>query len=163
MNFFRLPAAVILFLGLGLSAAGGLELDGGFRVSIYDDNYKKGLGLEFGAIHGASTNSDFGVHLNYTRFDNKTESFTPVNEFGGYLTWYYLPQIEQIFTVRVGPHIGLSKIRTWYGDVGADGIVQFEVTPVLHLYGSLIPSFFIGENSQVLFRVGLGVQYRVGG
>jgi hypothetical protein len=146
------------------AAAGSLDLDGGLRASIYNDNYKLGVGAELGAVQNLGPKTDLGLHLNYSRFRAKTVDWVDVNEFGGYVTWYFLPTLaDQPFEVRLGPHVGAAMIEDdWFADVGGDIAAVFKVGEKLRFYGAFIPGYFIGSESQGMFRVGFGLQYRVG-
>ena len=39
----------------------------------------------------------------------------------------------------------------------------FKTTPALDFYAVVVPSFFIGKNSQAMTRIGLGLEYHAGG
>lgn len=143
-------------------AAGTLDYDAGLRASIYDDNYKLGVGGELGAVAGVAPNWDIGLHLNYSHFAPKTETWTATEEFGGYVTAYFLPSIDQPFTLRLGPHAGVTKIRNTFVDLGGDIMAVFQVMPKTRFYANFVPSFLIGKDSQSIFRVGIGVEYRPG-
>ncbi len=162
-----LLAPLLLPLSALPVAAGPVDYDAGLRASIYDDNYKLGVGGELGAVAGLNPNWDIGLHLNYSHFAPKTETWSAADEFGGYLAAYFVPAIDQGFTLRVGPHVGMSKIRKPFVDLGGDLMAVFQVMPTTRFYASFTPSFFIATNSQSdsqsLFRVGFGVEYRPGG
>lgn len=144
-------------------AAGSLDLDGGLRASIFNDNYKLGVGAELGAVQNFGPKFDMGLHLNYSRFRAKTVDWVDVNELGGYVTAYYIPTlVDQPFEMRIGPHLGGALIKDdWYVDIGGDIAAVFKVGEKLRFYGAFIPGFFIGSESQSLFRVGFGLQYRI--
>src|SRR4051812_46103555 len=92
--------------------AGPLDLDAGLRASIWNDNYKLGVGGELGAIAGLGK-VDLGLHLNYAHFavKEKTSGFSPGNEYGGYVALYLLPPLDQAFQLRIGPHIGGAYMK----------------------------------------------------
>jgi hypothetical protein len=143
-------------------SSGSIKLDLGLRASIYDDNYEKGLGGELGMTKGMNSDWVLGLHLNYTYFRAKTELWDPVQEFGGYLTAYYLPKTDLDFSLQLGPHLGFSHVYNNYIDVGGDLMASFQVQPQTHLYVAFVPAFFIGTNSQALIRIGIGAEYNPG-
>lgn len=147
--------------------ATALELDVGLRASIYDENYKLGVGGELGAIVPATANMALGLHLNYTGFRAATESIADANEFGGYVTAYFHPALDQGFSLRIGPHIGYSALgssgnKKSYLDLGGDVMAVFKATNTLNFYAAFIPAFFIGPNPQPLVRIGFGLHYNMG-
>ena len=147
--------------------ATALDLDVGLRASIYDENYKLGVGGELGAIVPATANMYLGLHLNYTNFRKKTETIPDANEFGGYVTAYFHPTIDQGFSLRIGPHIGYSALgssdkRESYLDLGGDVMAVFKATNTLNFYAAFIPAFFIGPDPQSLIRFGFGLHYGMG-
>jgi len=139
-----------------------LDLDAGLRAAVYDDNYKLGVGMELGAVASVAPRWDLGLHLNYTGFESKTMR-PDTREFGGYAAAYFLPAVDQAFSLRVGPHIGYSRIESNFLDLGADAMVVFTVAPGTKFYAAFVPSILIGDNSHSLFRIGFGVEYGVGG
>ncbi|MDB5104167.1 MAG: hypothetical protein JWP91_1856 [Fibrobacteres bacterium] len=159
----RSLAALSSFLCVTAAAwAAPMDLDLGVRASIYDENYKLGLGGEVGAVVAAAPLWDMGLHLNYTRFNHKTDTWTDENEFGGYLAAYYRPALDQGFNLRIGPHIGYSKIHDNFLDLGGDVMAVFRATPGMSFYAAFIPSFMIGKDSQSLIRIGFGVEFGPG-
>lgn len=159
-------ATLLLGLGLALPAAAGpLDVDGGLRGSIYNDNYKLGLGAQLGLIQALGEKADVGLHLNYSRYRHKTVDFPDFNEFGGYVTLYYDPHIQdQPFEIRLGPHVGGAKLRGgWHVDIGGDAQVLFDVNEKMRAYGAFSPGYVLGANEGGLIRVGLGIQYRLFG
>ena len=165
MTYPRSLAAALTFLCLAPWAARAavINYDLGLRASIYDENYKAGVGAELGAIASATANWDLGLHLNYTHFAAKTENWDDANEMGGYVGAYYKPKIDQAFWLRIGPHIGYAKIIKNYVDVGADVMAVFKATPSLDFYGTCIPAFMAGPGGQLLIRFGFGVEFHAGG
>jgi hypothetical protein len=161
MGKFRMLVACLPFLTLPV-AAGTWVYDAGPRATIYDDNFKMGLGGEFGAINALNSDWDYGAHLNYTYFRPKTTTWTSAQEFGGYGTLYYLPKLDQPYSLRLGPHFGFSYIRDFYLDVGGDLMAYFPVQAQTQFYVAFIPAFFIGKHSQALVRVGIGLEYHPG-
>ncbi|HKP97098.1 MAG TPA: hypothetical protein VJ385_15215 [Fibrobacteria bacterium] len=144
-------------------AASPLDLDAGLRAAIHDDNYKLGVGGELGAVSPATPVWDLGLHLNYTHFTSKVpEAIGDVDEWGGYVTAYFKPAIDQGFSLRLGPHVGYAKIGSSYLDVGGDVMAVFKATPVLSFYGAFIPSWMVGSGGQALVRIGLGLEYNTG-
>ena len=163
MIYARRLAALFPLLCLAVIPARAVDLDAGLRASIYDDNYKLGVGGELGAVKSLSPAWDMGLHLNYSHFTSKApQSVASVNEYGGYVAVYFLPAIDQGFSLRIGPHIGYSKIENHFLDLGGDAMAIFKATPTLSFYGAFIPSFLIGKGGESLFRVGLGVEYSTG-
>lgn len=161
----RRTAALFSCLCLPLlpSRAAAVDLDAGLRAAIYDDTYKLGVGGELGLVAPAAPLWDLGLHLNYTSFTSKVpETAGDETELGGYVTAYYKPAIDQGFSLRLGPHIGYAKIGSNYLDLGGDAMAVFQASPVLNFYGAFIPSWMIGSNGQSLFRIGFGVEYRMG-
>lgn len=142
--------------------AAPMDLDVGLRASIYDENYKLGLGGEIGAVVNTTPKWDMGLHLNYTRFRPKTDAWDAANEFGGYLSFYYKPEIDQGFRLRIGPHVGYANIENHYLDLGADVMAVFDIKPGMKFYGAFIPCFMIGEEGQSLIRIGLGMEFGPG-
>ncbi len=167
MGKFRLLVAWLPLLAMPIVAdpflSGPIDYDAGLRAVIYDDLYKLGLGAEVGAVSGLNPNWDVGLHLNYTHFRPKTESWPAISEYGGYVTAYYLPTLDQDFSLRLGPHIGYAHVYDSYLDIGGDLMAVFKLNPTTSLYANFVPSYFLGSNSQALVRVGLGVHYRTGG
>jgi hypothetical protein len=161
MSLVRRLAVPMFLLGMAATAslAAPMDLDLGLRASIYDENYKLGLGGEIGAVVPVTALWDMGLHLNYSIFRSKIESLESTDEFGGYLAGYYKPSIDQAFSLRIGPHIGYAHIVDNYLDVGADLMAVFKIKPGMSFYTAFIPSFMIGENTQSLFRVGLGMEF----
>ena len=159
-RFLRFAACLSLFIMPVM--AGPWQFDAGLRGSIYDDNYKLGLGGELGLVKGLGADWDLGLHANYSHFRIKTENWTPADEFGGYLTVYYLPKIEQDFSLKIGPHLGYAYIRSHYVDVGGDVKAVVQIVPTTSVYAAFIPGFFVGKNPQALIRVGLGINYSLG-
>jgi hypothetical protein len=139
-----------------------MNLDLGLRASIYDENYKLGVGGELGAVTAAAPGWDLGMHLNYSHFAPKTDTWDPANEFGAYVALYFKPQIDQAFWLRIGPHAGYSHILYNYLDLGADVMAVFKASPSLDFYGAFIPSFFVGKAGQSLIRIGLGLEFHSG-
>jgi hypothetical protein len=154
-------AALLCLAPMAASAAPVLDL--GLRASIYDENYELGVGGELGAIASAGEAWDLGLHLNYSHFAAQTENWTSAEEFGGYVAAYFKPRIDQAFWLRLGPHLGYSHVVDHYLDLGGDVQAVFKTTPALDFYAAFVPSFFIGEHSQAMIRIGLGLQYRAGG
>ena len=145
------------------SLAGPLDVDAGLRGSIYDDKYDLGKGGELGILRPASPAWDLGLHLNFSHYPTKVpDTYPSVKEYGGYVAAYFRPAIEQVFSLRLGPHIGYAKISGSYLDLGGDVMVIFKTTPALDIYAAFIPSFMIGKNAQTLVRVGVGVEYHTG-
>ncbi len=142
--------------------AAPMDLDVGLRADIYDENYNLGKGVELGAVVSTTPLWDMGLHLNYTRFDAKTETWAAANEFGGYLAFYFRPAIDQAFSIRIGPHLGYAKIVNNYVDVGGDVMAVFKVSPGMSFYGAFIPCFMIGDAGQSLIRIGLGMEFGPG-
>lgn len=142
-----------------VSAAADVAWNLGLRASVYDENYKMGVGGEAGAVMTSSEKWDLGLHLNYSHFAPKTENWEAADEFGGYVGAYYKPKIDQAFWLRIGPHIGYANVVEHYVDIGGDVMAIFKATPSLDIYGAFVPSFFAGKNGQTLFRVGLGIEY----
>ena len=157
----RLAAFASLLSSLAsVSLVAPMDLDVGLRASIYDENYRLGLGGEIGAVVTTTPLWDMGLHLNYTRFNPKNEdSWDPENEYGGYLTFYYKPAIDQGFSLRIGPHLGYAMIHNSYFDLGGDVMAVFKVSPGMSFYGVFIPSFMFGEDGQSLIRIGLGLEF----
>jgi hypothetical protein len=162
MRFFRLlPLLTLAFLP---AAAATLDLDGGLRASIWNDNHKLGVGGELGAIAGLGK-VDLGLHLNYSHFASKNPSFSDVDELGGYVALYLLPPLDQTFQLRVGPHVGAAYLDKTFLDVGGDLAVVFQVSPAMRFYADFVPAYFIdfkGSDSEALVRVGLGLEFRLG-
>lgn len=163
--FASLTLPLLLALPCPSLAAGLLAADGGFRLAIYDENYKRGLGAELGLVQALGPSFDAGLHLNYTHFAAKTIDWPDRTEAGGYLTAYLRPAIkDQPFEVRLGPHAGAALIAdAWHADLGGDAQVVFRATDRLQIYGAFVPSYMLGEHSQLLVRVGLGVQFALTG
>lgn len=154
-----------LLAALALPAtAGPLDADAGLRASIFNDNYKLGVGAELGLIQNLGPKFDLGLHLNYSMFRAKTVDWNDATELGGYVTAYMIPTLaDQPFEMRFGPHAGASSIDgDWYADLGGDVMAVFQVADKTKFYGAFIPSFFIGKESQGMFRVGFGIEYRLG-
>ena len=163
-----IPARVLsLFAAMAAIAlpavAGPLDLDAGLRASIYDDNYKLGVGGSLGLVQNLGPKFDLGLHLNYSRFRAKTVDWDDINELGGYLTAYMVPTLaDQPFSLRIGPHGGAAMLGDdWYGDVGGDVMAVFKIADKTQFYGTFIPSFFIGKESQAMIRIGFGIEYRL--
>jgi hypothetical protein len=138
-----------------------LDLDGGFRASIWDENYKLGVGGELGMVMGAGPKLDVGAHLNYSHFTHKTMDFPDHDELGGYLTLYFVPLQDDSFRLRLGPHVGGNQLDGWNLDVGGDIAAVFKINDRTLIYGAFIPAYLIGSDSQGIFRVGFGAQYRL--
>jgi hypothetical protein len=160
----RLAALLpLLCLAFIPKRAEALELDGGLRAVIWNDDYKLGWGGEVGAIRKANEKWELGLHLNYTHFTSKVpESVNDADELGGYIAAYFTPSIDQGFTIRIGPHVGYANLESHYLDLGADAQAVFKVANLWSFYTAFIPSFLIGSDDQALFRIGLGLQYHVG-
>lgn len=160
MMISRRKALAALVCLMPCLAAAAPAWDVGLRASIWDDNYKLGIGGELGAIAPASANWDFGLHLDYSYFAPQHEdALDPVNELGGYVAAYYKPKIDQAFWLRIGPHIGYSHADDHNLDLGGDVQAVFKATPGMDFYATVIPSFFVGPNSQPMIRIGLGAQF----
>jgi hypothetical protein len=167
LAFWRRPmtmAAMVLpmLVFTSIANAGTLVYDAGVRASIFDENYKLGWGLDAGAVKGIHSDWDAGIHFNYTHYRNKRSNWTPADEIGGRVSAYYLPKVDQIFSVKVGPHFGYSRIRSNYIDIGGDLLLIFKVNPKTQVVAAFIPGLFIGTHSQALVRLGLGMQYNPG-
>jgi hypothetical protein len=169
-SVFRGALAVLACLG-GLAlpahagAAGPLDLNAGLRAAIYDENYKLGYGLELGLVQNLSPVFDLGLHLNYTRFNEKTPEWGDTDELGGYATAYYIPTLaDQPFEARLGPHVGGTRVdESWHLDLGGDAMVLFKVADMTKFYAAFIPSYLVGKESQGLIRIGFGIEYRLSG
>jgi hypothetical protein len=164
---FKILAFSIAFACFGFTSKANagtlpLDIDAGFRVSIYDENYKMGLGGELGLVTPVDSNWSVGLHLNTTLFNAKTKSWDDAYEYGGYITAYYNPHVNQPFTLLLGPHLGFAKIIYHYFDLGADLKALFLINPKMNCYVNFIPAMMVGNNSQSLIRLGLGMQYRMG-
>lgn len=157
----HLAALSTLFV-LSAAWAAPLDLDAGLRAAIYDDDYDLGVGGSLGVVTSAAPKWDLGLHLNYTHFASKTIR-EDADEFGAYVVAYFLPAIDQGFALRLGPHIGYSKIESHFLDLGLDAMVVFKVAAQTKFYATFVPSYLVGENGQQLFRIGFGVEYGVGG
>lgn len=160
-----LLAALPAVLPLPAAALGPLDVDGGLRAAIYDDNYDLGVGGTLGLVQNIGAKSDLGLHLNYTRFTAKTVGWTDINEFGAYVTAYFVPTLtNQPFEMRLGPHVGASVIdESWHADLGGDVSVVFLASPSTRFYANFAPAYVLGENSGGLIRIGLGLQFRLSG
>lgn len=160
-----LAALACLALPSAVRAAGPLDLNAGLRSAIFDENYKLGYGLELGLVQNLSPVFDVGLHLNYTRFNEKTPEWGDTDELGGYATAYYIPTLaDQPFEARLGPHIGGTRVvDSWHLDLGGDAMVLFQVADKTKFYASFIPSYLIGKESQGLIRIGFGIEYRLSG
>lgn len=147
------------------AAAGPLDLDGGLRASIYNDNYKLGVGAELGLIQNLGPKFDLGLHLNYSRFRAKAEGWEDINELGGYVTAYMIPTLaDQPFELRLGPHAGAALLGDdWYADLGGDIMAVFTIADNTRFYGAFIPAYFVGEESGGMIRIGFGIEYRLAG
>jgi hypothetical protein len=158
------PLRMLVMSTLAASAwAAPLDLDAGLRAAIYDDNYKLGVGGELGAVTSMTASADLGLHLNYTHFAPKTDTWTAADEFGVYAAWYFRPALDQGFSLRIGPHVGYAHIKDHYLDLGGDLMAVFGATPSTSFYATFVPSYLlIGENSQSLVRIGFGVEYHTG-
>jgi len=154
--------AALLCLAPFLAAAAPVW-DLGLRADIYDDNYKLGVGGELGAIVPANDDWDFGLHLNYGHFEPQHDGLSATDELGAYVAAYWKPKIDQAFWLRLGPHVGYSHVADHYVDLGGDAMAVFKTTPALDFYAVVVPSFFIGKNSQAMTRIGLGLQYHAAG
>lgn len=159
MRFARLlPAALLTALALPALAA-PIDFDAGLRASIWKEDYKLGVGGELGAVAPLGA-GDLGLHLMYNHFAPKSTGWSAVDEMGGYLAWYFLPAIDQLFKLRIGPHIGGAYIdHATSLDLGGDADAVFDVTQSMRFYAAFVPSFFIGKDPQSMFRVGLGVEF----
>lgn len=160
-----LLAALPVFLSAPASALGPLDVDGGLRTGIYDENYKLGVGASLSLLQNLGPKSDVGLSLNYLRFRAKTVGWSDINEFGGYVTAYFVPTLtNQPFEVRLGPHLGASMLDgLWHADLGGDASVVFKVSDMARFYAAFIPAYLLGEESGGLIRIGFGLQYRLGG
>lgn len=158
----RLAVLSCFLCAASAAMAAPMDLDVGLRASIYDENYKLGLGGEIGAVVATTPKWDMGLHLNYTRFRPKIDTWKAANEFGGYLSFYYKPAIDQGFSLRIGPHLGYANIENHYLDVGGDVMAVFDIKPGMKFYGAFIPAFMIGEEGQSLIRIGLGMEFGPG-
>lgn len=160
-----LLAALPAVLPLPAAALGPLDVDGGLRAAIYDDNYDLGVGGTLGLVQNLGAKSDLGLHLNYTRFSAKTVGWSDIAEYGFYVTAYFVPTLtNQPFEVRLGPHVGASVVdEYWHADLGGDASVVFQTTESIRFYAAFTPSYLLGEESGGLIRIGLGLQFRLSG
>lgn len=161
-----IPARALCLLAafaLPAAAAGPLDLDGGLRASIYNDNYKLGVGASLGLVQNLGPKFDLGLHLNYSHFTAKTVDWDDINEYGGYLTAYFIPTLaDQPFELRLGPHAGASYLgEFWYADLGGDAMAVFKINDMTKFYAAFIPAYFLGEDSGGMIRIGFGVEYRL--
>lgn len=161
----RLMASLSALLPLTAAALGPLDVDGGFRAAIYDDNYKLGVGGTLGLVQNLGPKSDLGLHLNYTRFRAETVGWSDINEYGFYVGAYYVPTLaNQPFEVRLGPHVGASLVdESWHADLGGDASVVFQTSDRTRFYATFIPAYFLGDHGGGFIRLGFGVQYRLSG
>jgi len=150
--------AALLCLAPFFAAAAPIG-DVGLRADIYDDNYKLGVGGELGIISPLNDDWDIGLHLNYNHFEPQTDGWNAAEELGAYVGAYWKPKIDQAFWLRLGPHVGYSHVVDHYVDVGGDVMAVFKTTPSLDFYAAVVPSFFIGKNSQAMTRIGLGLEF----
>lgn len=160
-----LLAALAAVLPLPAAALGPLDVDGGLRAAIYDDNYDLGVGGSLGLVQNLGAKSDLGLHLNYTRFTAKTVGWSDINEYGFYLTAYWVPTLtNQPFEVRLGPHAGASVVdEFWHADLGGDASVVFQTSESIRFYATFAPAYLLGEEGGGLIRIGLGLQFRLSG
>ena len=169
LSLFAAKAAKVALAAMAAfalpAAAGPLDLDAGLRASIYDDNYKLGVGAELGLVQNLGPKFDLGLHLNYSRFRAKTSGWEDINETGGYLAAYFIPTLaDQPFELRIGPHAGAALLGdAWHADLGGDFVAVFTIADNTRFYGAFIPSFFLGESSNSMFRIGFGIEYRLSG
>jgi hypothetical protein len=147
------------------AAAGPLDFDAGLRASIYDENYRLGVGAELGLIQNLGPKFDLGLHLNYSHFSAKTTGWDDTQEMGGYVTAYLIPTLaDQPFELRLGPHAGGALLReAWHADLGGDAMAVFTVADNMRFYGAFIPSYFLGDHGGGMIRLGFGIEYRLSG
>lgn len=170
MNIFRGMLYGLLFIGAQKVEvrAFTLDYDAGFRAAIYDENYNLGLGGELGAIANLNSAWDAALHLNYSHYSARTQTWSPADEYGGYLTAYYLPNLDQPFRLRIGPHLGTNYITSTlftnlFLDIGADMMAAIPVAKNFKAYASFSPSFLIGSEMQSIYRIGVGIEFCPGG
>lgn len=163
MKFPRRPALAALLCLVPFLGAAGPVLDAGLRASIFDERYKLGLGGELGALVPAGADWDWGGHLNYSHFAAQIAGTESAEEFGGYLAAYFKPRIDQVFWLRLGPHLGYAHVDGHFLDLGGDAMAVFKASPNVDWYAAVVPSLFIGPSIQSMIRIGMGVELRTGG
>ena len=156
----KLPSLAVLALSAS-AFAGTLDLDGGLRASIWNDNYKLGYGAVAGLIYGMGK-FDAGLHLNYSRFTHKAATAQDENEYGGYLAFYLKPSPHEGMSFRLGPHAGVQMIDDVYLDLAVDAQVNFAINDKTQLYGQFSPGYLlIGPQDGGIFRIVFGVEYHL--
>lgn len=162
MKLVRIIPAILSVLSLSAWAA-PMDLDAGLRASIWDENYDLGVGGELGLIYPASPAVDLGLHLNYTQYTAKTVDFEDVQEMTAYIGLYFVAYDDGSLRFRIGPHAGGGTFDGWAVDLGGDATAVFKIMEKTSIYATFIPAYIIGANSQGVFKVGFGVEYRIGG
>jgi len=161
-----LMTSTLITLSLFTSSPKALpvEFDAGFRGVISEEKYDMGLSGELGAIAPVDSKWEVGLHLNYTHFRPHSETGGTADEWGGYVTAYYLPTIDQPFSLRLGPHIGTNYMSDDFSrglslDFGGDAMVFVPIKNNFKVYVCFAPSFIIGSYTTSIYRIGFGVEY----
>jgi len=141
-----------------------VDFDAGFRGVISEEKYDMGLSGELGVITPIDSSWEAGLHLNYTHFRPHTEIGGTADEWGGYVTAYFLPTLDQPFRLRLGPHIGINFMSDDFTsgnslDLGGDVMAFVPVKNNYKIYACFAPSFIIGSYTQAIYRIGFGVEY----
>ncbi len=157
------------------AAQGDWLIEAAPHAVIWDERYDLGVGGQLGVIRGLSERTDISVSVQYAHFTPENpEVNNTVNSFGGLVTYFFSPEIEG-FTPKVGVHMGYTTFnnplisgpangeepRLHNFEFGGDGQLVFDVGERLKFYTMMSPAYLIGTESGIIFRIGLGLQYRV--
>lgn len=137
---------------------------GGVITSIWNDNYKLGLGLHLGGRTAFVSGTELGGDVIYSWFrrqDDLPEFPSAVHESGLRFFLVHPLTVGTQFILKLGAQLGASRL--YEGDWGI--IVGGEAhgaIPIADPYGIQIqfsPGYVIGkgQNERAIFRVGLGL------
>jgi hypothetical protein len=142
-----------------------MQWDMAFHPVIWESNYKLGLGLSAGLRHPFSEAYEWGGEGIYTHFRKRIDGYEPVTEIGARLFAMRSITLNAPFLLKLGATVGAHRLEleNWYASVGGVAEASFSFVSPWGLYLQFSPGFLIGENSQGIFRLGIGTTYNFGG
>jgi len=140
--------------------------DAALHPVIWEDGYKLGLGLSGGGRTRWSPGLETGFEamVTYFRVRLEAEGRDPVTELGARVYAVSPLSLDLPFTLKLGAFVGYHRLekQNGYASVGGEAQASFTLPKPWGLYLQFSPGYLIGENSQGIFRLGLGATYAFG-
>ncbi len=161
MRWMILPALALWAL-VGAKPIEVLHWTGALRASIWDSDYKRGLG----ATGGAETHFSWGigtVQLGYSYFESRYGYLDAVHEIeiAAGPKWEFHPSPDDPIYPRLGLHAGFSsnweqKLHLIAG-AEAEGVIPLRKR--WSFFAAFQPSYSLGAHNQMFWRVALGALF----